>query len=286
MVRFPGNTGNIGCPVTDLSRTPPPTTLAGGFKVKEQVYYGGASETVSNGEKWEYGDQGEVVGSMPGRDDLVVVLFPGNKRSVGCRVTDLSRRKPRGAAAAAPGESSAAGSSSGGGGSGQGQKRKRPEGAEARATAAETRATAADAARAAAVAEKAAAEARVAAAEAAKEAAVAAAEARAAAAEAAKEEGSTALARQRCDTAALTGMPLDALEALEREQEAARERLRVRLAEARDEERLCAICLDQRKDVAFHPCGHLACAGCAALIVNGECPTCKQPFTHTLRLFA
>ena len=115
--------------------------------------------------------------------------------------------------------------------------------------------------------------------------AVAAAEARAAAAEAATAAGRTALARPACDTAALTGMPLDALEALEREHVASGERLRVRLAEARDEERLCAICFDSPMRVAFVPCGHRACATCAAGLLNRVCPHCNQLFTQTMGLF-
>jgi hypothetical protein len=38
-VLFPGNTSRVGCRVSELSHTPPPATLAGGFKVKEQVYF-------------------------------------------------------------------------------------------------------------------------------------------------------------------------------------------------------------------------------------------------------
>ena len=84
----------VGCPITQLSRTLPPPTLAGGFKLKEQVYFGGASWTASNGDKVEYGGKGEVVGPYPGRDDVVQVRFPGNTWSVGCRVTELSRTPP------------------------------------------------------------------------------------------------------------------------------------------------------------------------------------------------
>ena len=100
-VRFPGNTGNINCFVTELSRTPPPTTLAGGFEAKEQVYFSGANWTGPTGDKVEYGaTKCEVVGPYthpsgePAVADLAVLHFPGNKGNVVCFATALSRTPP------------------------------------------------------------------------------------------------------------------------------------------------------------------------------------------------
>ena len=101
----------------------------------------------------------------------------------------------------------------------------------------------------------------------------------------AKQDAEAQLARQRCDATALRGMPLAALEALERELEAARERLRLQIQEVRDQEQLCNICFDSPKNVAFVPCGHRACAGCVARLLSEVCPSCNQPFARTVRLF-
>ena len=94
-VRFPGSKGYVGCLVAELSRTPPPPPLAGGFREKEQVYFSGASQTLSTGDTLEYGGKGEVMG--PSKVDpakKVAVRFPGNTRSVPCRVTELRRTPP------------------------------------------------------------------------------------------------------------------------------------------------------------------------------------------------
>jgi len=60
-VRFPGNKGEIQCPLNSVSRQPP-SPLPGGYTVGEQVYFTGASESFENGNRLEHGKQGEVVG--------------------------------------------------------------------------------------------------------------------------------------------------------------------------------------------------------------------------------
>ena len=72
---------------------PPP--LPGGYKVGEKVFYTGASQTLSNGNKLVHSQQGEVTGpatleTYKGKG--VNVLFPGNKGSVLCLLTSVRRR--------------------------------------------------------------------------------------------------------------------------------------------------------------------------------------------------
>ena len=83
-----------------MSRDAPP--LPGGYKVGDKVFYTGANETASNGDKWVHGQQGEVVGPATGkeRNTHVNVLFPGNKGNVECLLTTV--RRLRAASAATP----------------------------------------------------------------------------------------------------------------------------------------------------------------------------------------
>jgi hypothetical protein len=59
---------------------------------------------------------------------------------------------------------------------------------------------------------------------------------------------------------------------------------------ADDDDRMCVVCLVERKDHIFIPCGHLcACEGCAAA-VNGQespvCPMCRTACGSFIRVFA
>ena len=76
--------------------------LPGGYKVGEKVFYTGASQTLSNGDKLVHGQQGEVMGTGFGydKDQRVAVRFPGNNWSVGCSLTTV--RRLRAASAASP----------------------------------------------------------------------------------------------------------------------------------------------------------------------------------------
>ena len=72
---------------------PPP--LPGGYTVGEKVFYTGASQTLSDGNKLVHSQQGEVTGpatleTYKGKG--VNVLFPGNKGSVLCLLTSVRRR--------------------------------------------------------------------------------------------------------------------------------------------------------------------------------------------------
>jgi len=80
-----------------LSREAPPTTLAGGYKVGDKVYFVGGRHTFPSGNRLEYGKQGEVTGGATGdeKDTHVAVQFPGNKGLVNCPLTELSRTKPK-----------------------------------------------------------------------------------------------------------------------------------------------------------------------------------------------
>ena len=76
-----------------VSRDAPPP-LPGGYKVGEKVFFTGASETFPSGDKIMHGQQGEVVGpatSETHKGKGVSVLFPGNKDSVQCLLTEVRR---------------------------------------------------------------------------------------------------------------------------------------------------------------------------------------------------
>jgi tetratricopeptide (TPR) repeat protein len=51
----------------------------------------------------------------------------------------------------------------------------------------------------------------------------------------------------------------------------------------------CCVCLDEAKTHAFVPCGHLCvCAGCAESIMSSlkkECPSCRGPAAHVVKIF-
>jgi cysteine-rich repeat protein len=51
----------------------------------------------------------------------------------------------------------------------------------------------------------------------------------------------------------------------------------------------CCVCLDEVKSHAFVPCGHLCvCAGCAESIMSSlkkECPSCRCPAAHVIKIF-
>ena len=62
----------------------------------DTVYYTAKSHTFPSGNKLVHGQQGEVTGSGSGekKGTHLLVLFPGNKGSVGLRATDVSRDPP------------------------------------------------------------------------------------------------------------------------------------------------------------------------------------------------
>ena len=89
-----------GC--AQVSRDAPPP-LPGGYRLGEKVFYTGASETISNGDKLVHGRQGEVTGPATGENTKgkgVAVLVPGNKGNIQCYLTQV--RRLRAASAAHP----------------------------------------------------------------------------------------------------------------------------------------------------------------------------------------
>ena len=73
----------------------PAPPLPGGYKVGEKLYFIGARETVSTGDRVVHGEQGEVMG--PGTGELasqLAIKFPNNKGNVGCSLDNLSRSPP------------------------------------------------------------------------------------------------------------------------------------------------------------------------------------------------
>jgi hypothetical protein len=49
----------------------------------------------------------------------------------------------------------------------------------------------------------------------------------------------------------------------------------------------CIWCLEEVSHIALIPCGHVpSCDGCKSFLKDLKlCPTCRQPFTSTLRLY-
>ena len=84
-------------------KTPAKTsvTLPGGYKVGEKVFFTGTSQTFPNGDKVVHGQQGEVTGPTTletHKGKGVRVLFPGNKQSIGCYLTEVRRLRAASAA--------------------------------------------------------------------------------------------------------------------------------------------------------------------------------------------
>ena len=76
-----------------VSRDAPPP-LPGGYPVGERLFFTGASQTVSNGDKLVHGQQGEVTGPANSEETKgkgVSVRFPGNKGNVSCYLTEVRR---------------------------------------------------------------------------------------------------------------------------------------------------------------------------------------------------
>jgi len=70
--------------------------LPGGYRVGEKVFWTGANKPFADGDKLVHGGQGEVVGPADGthKGKGVCVLFLGNKDSIDCLLTELSRVAP------------------------------------------------------------------------------------------------------------------------------------------------------------------------------------------------
>ena len=96
-VKFSANAGAVSCYITQLSRTPPPTTLPGGYRVGDTVFYAAPNETFPSGNRVLYGEEGEIVGpatSETHKDNGVAVKFSANTGAVSCYITQLSRTPP------------------------------------------------------------------------------------------------------------------------------------------------------------------------------------------------
>ena len=96
-----------------VSRGAPPP-LPGGYTVGEKVFFTGASQTLNETNKLVHGQQGEVAGpataeSVKGKG--VDVLYPGNKASISCQLTQVRRLR---AASAMPGRQACSRSSAAG----------------------------------------------------------------------------------------------------------------------------------------------------------------------------
>ena len=75
----------------------PPPLLPGGCTVGDKVFYTDSSDTFDYGNKVVHGQQGEVTGpatleSLKGKG--LEMLFPGNKDSINCGLTEVRRLPP------------------------------------------------------------------------------------------------------------------------------------------------------------------------------------------------
>ena len=79
-----------------MSHDPPAAPLPGGYAVGDKVYYTGTSKTFENGDRLEYGKQGEVEGPVNEvlNGEGVAVLFSGNKCMDDCLLTQARRLPP------------------------------------------------------------------------------------------------------------------------------------------------------------------------------------------------
>ena len=97
------------------------------------------------------------------------------------------------------------------------------------------------------------------------------------------------LGRARGELAALQQLDSVALSRLEVEAKAALRRIEDRHASVREEESLCPICFDQRKDTALVPCGHQLCHACQPSLpmrsMKQHCPLCQTPVDQHVRLY-
>lgn len=91
-LRVEGNTMDVNCLIKDIARERPPTELAGGYRVNDEVYLIGSDSELSNGDKLVKGTCGSVVG--PADQDRVYVLFSGTSAMIKVKTASLSGSKP------------------------------------------------------------------------------------------------------------------------------------------------------------------------------------------------
>ena len=98
------------------------------------------------------------------------------------------------------------------------------------------------------------------------------------------------LGRARGELASLQQMDAAALGRLETEAKAALRRIEERHASVREEESLCPICYDRRKDTVLVPCGHQLCHECQPSLpmrsMVQHCPVCQTPVDQHVRLYS
>jgi len=94
MIRFQNNQRDIVCFVNQLSYSPPPP-LPGNYKIGEKLYYIGANETFTTGNRLVHGEQGEVKGPGTGEcEGRLLIRFPNNQSNIVCFVNQLSYSPP------------------------------------------------------------------------------------------------------------------------------------------------------------------------------------------------
>lgn len=97
-IRFPGNAKCIAVPIDELCKAPVPTTLPGGFKLGEEVYYSGPPMEFKDGDRLNWAAKGTVTGPCTAgdKDDdkYVSVLFQKNKNNVFTKIAALVREPP------------------------------------------------------------------------------------------------------------------------------------------------------------------------------------------------
>lgn len=97
-MKFEGIAYNISCACNELSREPPPATLAGGWKVGSVTWYKGPLNELDDGTQLWYGTEGEVSGPSTLRDgedyQRIAVMFEDVPNPVSCFLDEVSWDKP------------------------------------------------------------------------------------------------------------------------------------------------------------------------------------------------
>jgi hypothetical protein len=97
-VRFEGNWRITDVLVASISRTCP--EIPGNFQIGDELYFAGARQNFSDGDKLEFGLKGQVVAratleeTQKREGERLMVRFEGNRKYTAVRLSDVSRTSP------------------------------------------------------------------------------------------------------------------------------------------------------------------------------------------------
>jgi len=55
-----------------------------------------------------------------------------------------------------------------------------------------------------------------------------------------------------------------------------------------EDENMCIVCFENKKDTVFYKCGHLACCNACAILMrdkNAECPICRAQIIDVTKIY-